>query len=136
MSSNGNTDRSSRRNNHRGSNGSTRRSSSRDNHRSSNSFWRDPGRENSPTSRNFTSPNDIVDVRISIFSNFVFDGQQVLLDAMVIDVSPIILRNNLIRGIWYLPRKGDDQGIKLWNKCNPDRSFGGDPGRIVGNGNY
>ena len=93
----------------RSSNGSISRTSSRNDHRSSNSFRRrDLGRENSSASCYFTGPSDIANVRISTFSNFVFSSQRVLLDAMVIYISPIIPADNFSLRVWYGLWHGDD----------------------------
>src|ERR1044072_1972909 len=64
-------------------------------------FWRrDFWRENPSGSGHLTGSGDVVNVRSRSFNYKIFNGQRILLDAMIVNIGSIIPRDSLVRGIW------------------------------------
>src|ERR1043165_5751545 len=74
-------------------------------------FWRrDFWREYSSGSGHLTRSGDVVNVRDGSFNSKIFNGQRVLLDAMIVNISSIIPRDSLVRGIWNWSWRSDNEG--------------------------
>src|SRR4051812_47547864 len=69
-------------------------------------IWRDLWREHPSTSRYLTSPNNVSHIRFVIFRSF--DRLKFLLNSLYKNLSTIIPRDSLVRGIWYRTRLSDN----------------------------
>src|ERR1051325_3490931 len=83
---------------------------------------RDIWREHSSGSGHLTRSGDVVNVRNGSFNCKVFNSQRVLLDAMIVNISSIIPRDRLVRGIWTWSSRGNHlcfqhwlQGLRQWH---------------------
>src|ERR1051325_10980500 len=69
-------------------------------------FWRrDIWREHPSGSGHLTRSGDVVNV----WNSKIFNSQRVLLDAMIVNIRSIILRNSFVRGIWNWSWRSNDK---------------------------
>src|ERR1044072_6477349 len=92
---------------------------------SRNVFWRgNIWREPPSGSGHLTGSGDVVDVRNRSFNCKVFNGQRVLLDAMIVNIRSIIPRDSLVRGIWNWSGRSDNEGCHSRHRISRGNPYG------------
>src|ERR1043165_2372722 len=88
-------------------------------------FWRrDIWREHSSGSGHLTGSGDVVNVRNGSFNCQIFNGQGVLLDAMIVNLRSIIPRDSFVRGIWNWSGRSDNEGCHSRHRISRGNPYG------------
>src|ERR1051325_7241368 len=88
-------------------------------------FWRrDIWREYPSVSGHLTLSCDVVNVRNRSFNCKIFNGQRVLLDAMIVNIGSIIPRDSFVRGIWNWSGRSDNEGCHSRHRISRGNPYG------------
>src|ERR1043165_1589195 len=88
-------------------------------------FWRgNIWREYPSGSGHLARSGDVVNVRNGSFNSKIFNGQRVLLNAMIVNLRSIIPRDSLVRGIWNWSGRSDDERCHSRRRISRGNPYG------------
>src|ERR1051325_514288 len=88
-------------------------------------FWRrDFWREHPSGSGHLIGSGDVVNVKNGSFNSKIFNGQRVLLDAMIVNIISIIPSDSLVRGIWNLSGRSDNERCHSRHRISRGNPYG------------